>query len=108
MFNSQSHLRQLVQQLREAQPARVPAAFCRHCQDELPLFISDELAGQPVDEVYPEVAYHLDICSPCLHEYVELAQLTASALFDAETSHRTVLSDWTRTLRPYSVQASAD
>lgn len=81
MVNSQSHLKQLARQLGEIQPARIPAASCRHCQDELPLFISDELAGQPVDEVYPAVAYHLDICPPCLHEYVELARLTVAALY---------------------------
>jgi len=97
MNNSQSHLRQLVLQLREDQHARVPATFCRHCQDELPLFISDELAGQPVDEVYPALAYHLDICSPCLHEYVELTRLTAAALFGTEISSQPNSMDWTRT-----------
>lgn len=97
MVNSQSHLKQLARQLGEDQPARVPAAFCRHCRSEIPLFISDELAGQPVDEIYPEVTYHLDICSQCLHEYVELTRLTAAALFGTEISSQPSSMDWTRT-----------
>lgn len=50
-------------------------AACDHCLDELPLFVSDELAGRPVDDVYPAVADHLDVCADCLQEYVALSQL---------------------------------
>ncbi len=55
--------------------------FCPICQDALPLFVTDELAGQPVDRLYPDIACHLDICTACLHEYQTLAEWTIAALF---------------------------
>ncbi len=54
--------------------------YCTVCQEALPLFVTDELAGEPVDHLYPALAYHLDICPRCLHEYESLAELTAAAL----------------------------
>jgi hypothetical protein len=46
--------------------------------------VSDELAGQPVDELYPNVAYHLALCSQCLQEYAALARLLATAFYAEE------------------------
>jgi hypothetical protein len=85
MRNAISPLSQLSQQLREPLEAGLASPFCQHCQGELYLFVSDELAGQPVDDLYPEIAYHLDICSLCLKEYEELANLTAAALLGEDT-----------------------
>jgi len=73
-------INRLARQLQEPQQLPAQTGFCPHCLEDLPFFVSDELAGRPVDEVYPEIAYHLDLCESCLWEYVELAQLTASAL----------------------------
>jgi len=80
MSNSHLPLSLLAQQLREPLEAGLASPFCQRCQGELYLFVSDELAGQPVDDLYPEISYHLDICSLCLKEYEELADLTAVAL----------------------------
>ena len=71
----------LMRQLREPDPPTGVPSFCQRCQEELPLFVSDEVAGRPVDDLYPEIAYHLDLCENCLVEYGELAHLTSSALF---------------------------
>jgi hypothetical protein len=46
--------------------------------------VSDELAGQPVDELYPSVAYHLAFCSQCLQEYATLARLLTTAFYTEE------------------------
>lgn len=81
MSDSHSPLSLLAQQLREPFETGLASPFCQRCRGELYLFVSDELAGQPVDELYPEIAYHLDICALCLKEYEELAHLTAAALF---------------------------
>jgi len=81
MSDSLSPLSLLTQQLREPLETGLESPFCRRCQAELYLFVSDEFARQPVDELYPNIAYHLDICPLCLQEYEELAHLTGLALF---------------------------
>jgi hypothetical protein len=63
---------------------RLSAAECRHCQEALPLFISDELAGLAVDELYRETAVHLDICPFCLAEYEELSRLATAAFYSSK------------------------
>lgn len=55
--------------------------LCEQCQEALPLFITDELARQPVDTRYPDVAWHLDECPQCLAEYEALSQLIELALY---------------------------
>lgn len=53
---------------------------CGQCQDALPLFITDEMTGKPVDTLYPAVARHLDECRTCLAEYEALSKLMVLAL----------------------------
>ncbi len=57
-------------------PVISPKGFhCGLCQEALPLFITDEMVGQPVDTLYPLVARHLDECRTCLAEYEALSEL---------------------------------
>ena len=69
-----------------AEPPQAPGALvsCQFCQEEIPLFVSNELAGQPVDELFPEIANHLDTCEQCLLEYEALSRLMIAALFGEE------------------------
>ena len=83
-MSSVQPVRLLARQLREPEHFHLLAGFCHQCQAQLPLFISDELAGQPVGELYPDIAYHLDLCPVCLPEYEALARLTAAALYSEE------------------------
>ena len=53
---------------------------CQFFWDDLYLFVSDEAAGRPVDELYPEMAHHLDCCPACLAEYELLAHLFHTAI----------------------------
>lgn len=73
----QTPWRRLAEQLR----APYPGSSCRHCREELPLFVNDEVAGRPVDDLYPAVANHLDLCADCLQEYAALSRLVWQALF---------------------------
>ncbi len=75
----QAPWRRLARQLR----APEPGAACGRCLDELPLFVSDEVAGRAVDDVYPAVAEHLDLCPDCLQAYVTLSRLLQEALSEA-------------------------
>jgi len=68
----------------ETQTIFCESTTCDHCQTKLPLFITDELAGCPVDELYPEITFHLDLCPACLQEYIELAELTTAAMYGEE------------------------
>jgi hypothetical protein len=76
--------RQLMAQLRLPYPPPQAVALCAQQAARLPLFITDELAGQPVDLLYPETAQHLDICPDCLAEYESLSKLTLVALYGKE------------------------
>ena len=78
-----SNLKRLARLLREPQ-VTIPADFCGYCQSELPIFVSDELAGQPVDRYALSIADHLDVCPNCLREYVVLAELAGNALLGEE------------------------
>ena len=79
-----SPLARLYRLLTEAPINRVTTELCAHYQSELPLFVTDELAGLDMDEMYPDMAHHLDICVACLYEYAELAELSADALLGKE------------------------
>jgi hypothetical protein len=59
-------------------------AFCTACREKLPLFVTDELTGEKVDHLYPDVAFHLDVCLACQDEYESLALLLSAALFEEE------------------------
>lgn len=78
-----SNLKRLTRLLRAPQ-VTIPADFCGYCQSELPIFVSDELAGQPVDQYSLDIANHLDVCPICLGEYVVLAELADNALLGKE------------------------
>lgn len=71
----------LGQQLHELRKQPFPLSFCASCQVDLPLFVSDELAGMAVDTLYREIAYHLDLCLVCQMEYESLATLTTNSLY---------------------------
>ncbi|MBT3391028.1 MAG: hypothetical protein HN929_10325 [Chloroflexi bacterium] len=81
MNSAHPHFEQLVQLVTAPHIKDGNLSFCQQCQDELYIFVSDELAGQDVDMVYPEIAHHLNLCEWCLQEYVELADLTTNALY---------------------------
>ncbi|MCA9934975.1 MAG: hypothetical protein H6662_06205 [Ardenticatenaceae bacterium] len=74
----------LRQQLHEPAKRPLSTLFCPTCQANLPLFVSDELAGLDVDTLYPEIAYHLDLCLACQIEYEALSILTENALYREE------------------------
>lgn len=65
-----------------AQPSITTNGFhCAQCQGLLPLFVTDEMMGKPVDTLYPLVARHLDDCRACLSEYEALSKLMDLALY---------------------------
>ena len=65
-----------------SQPSITTTGFhCGQCQEALPLFITDEMVGKPVDTLYPAVARHLDECRTCLAEYEALSKLMELALY---------------------------
>ena len=71
--------RQLLAQLEDPQPLFIVGRNCGACREELPLFVTDELIGEPVDTLYPKTAQHLDQCPVCLVEYELLAALLAES-----------------------------
>ncbi len=81
MFDVQLTRQRLTQQLHEPVDLPFVTDFCPQCQDMLPLFVSDELADQLVDSLYPDVAYHLDLCLNCQIEYEALSVMTSNALY---------------------------
>lgn len=74
--------RHLLLPLRLSPTGQAPAEDCQRCRESLPLFVSDEMAGQAVDDLYPETAVHLDLCPACFQEYEALAGLAYAALYD--------------------------
>jgi hypothetical protein len=76
---------QLVAALNLPPLPRLSSEHCLNCQAELPLFITDEMAGLAVDTLYPQTAVHLDICPTCAHEYQALVFLTQIAFYDEDT-----------------------
>lgn len=66
----------VLRQYIEAQPSE----SCQAYIDRLYIFVSDEAAGRPVDELYPELAHHLDCCPDCLAQYELLAKLFYTAI----------------------------
>ena len=79
-----SNIQRLAQQVRESFMDGVPDVFCAQCRTELPVFVSDELAGRPVDAQHSDMAHHLDVCSACLGEYEALAKLMVNALHNED------------------------
>lgn len=59
---------------------RVMRHTCSNLSAQLPLFVSDELAGYDVDALYPHVAAALDDCLRCFAEYATLSRLLKQAL----------------------------
>lgn len=57
---------------------------CSQYKKTLPVFITLELAHQPVDHLYADVADHLDICPDCASEYEEISQMMLDAFFQGE------------------------
>lgn len=74
--------RHLLLPLRLPPTGQLAAEDCQRCQESLPLFVSDEMAGLPVDDLYPETAVHLDFCPACFQEYEALAGLAYAALYN--------------------------
>lgn len=60
---------------------------CIICQENLYLFVSDERAGLAVDNLYPDIAHHLNTCSVCPTAYETLATLLTAALENAYQNH---------------------
>ncbi|MDH7487117.1 MAG: hypothetical protein QHJ81_12680 [Anaerolineae bacterium] len=52
-----------------------PGSCCQACEESLPIFVDDEVAGLDVARQYPDVKHHLDVCPPCAAAYVQLLQL---------------------------------
>lgn len=75
-FGALSPLQRLALQLQMPDTS----AACRACELQLPLFVTDELMGLAVDDLYPQTAVHLDICPDCLTEYLELVHMAHDAL----------------------------
>lgn len=48
---------------------------CQACDESLPVFVDDEVAGLDVARKYPDVKHHLDMCPRCVAAYVQLLQL---------------------------------
>ncbi len=84
MSHSSPPRTRLVAQLRLPPAHQLAAEHCQHCQETLPVFISDEMAGLVVDDLYPETADHLDICPTCFHEYEELINMAFAIFYDNE------------------------
>jgi hypothetical protein len=77
-------LEYLAQQLTTSFMALETAHECICDLERLALFVSDELAGFPVDELFPELASHLDHCESCQLIYEELSRIASQALFNLE------------------------
>ncbi|MDH7486982.1 MAG: hypothetical protein QHJ81_11985 [Anaerolineae bacterium] len=48
---------------------------CQACDESLPVFVDDEVAGLDVARRYSNVKHHLDVCPGCAAAYVQLLQL---------------------------------
>ena len=47
---------------------------CEACQMSLLSYVDDEIGGLDVARLYPDVKRHLDLCSDCMKEYVEMLE----------------------------------
>lgn len=52
-----------------------PAMSCEECQAWLPTYVDAEVGDLAVGQLYPEVKQHLDLCSQCEAEYLEMLEL---------------------------------
>jgi len=77
-------LMRLATQLRAPSLDLLPAEQCQRCQENLTVFVGDEMARLAVDDLYPETAVHLDICPTCFHEYENLTALAWAAFYGRE------------------------
>jgi hypothetical protein len=55
----------------------------KECVAALPAFVSAEVEGQRVAELYPETQRHLDRCSSCAAQYVDLLQVAMADVGNA-------------------------
>lgn len=79
-----SPLAQLAQLLQTDPLPELEQPGCNFDPENLVIFVSDELAGLPVDELYPKTARHLDLCTRCMQDYCELSRLSANSLYPLE------------------------
>lgn len=79
MHLQRNHSQILAAQIRDSYAPLTWPGFCIQCRTRLPLFITDEFLNEPVERLYPEVAYHLDVCADCLKEYMALTRLLHAA-----------------------------
>lgn len=49
---------------------------CDECRSWLPVYVEAEVSGFAVTERYPDVRRHLDLCTNCEQEYIELLDST--------------------------------
>jgi hypothetical protein len=52
-----------------------PTMTCDECRTWLPAYVDAEVGGLAVGWLYPEVKRHLDLCSECEAEYLEILEL---------------------------------
>jgi len=48
---------------------------CDECRARLPTYVDDEVLNLPIVTLYPGVKRHLDLCTECETEYVEILRL---------------------------------
>ncbi|MDH7487118.1 MAG: zf-HC2 domain-containing protein [Anaerolineae bacterium] len=48
---------------------------CVACEEALPAYVDDEIAGLDVARRHPEIKHHLDLCEACASTYARLQQL---------------------------------
>jgi hypothetical protein len=75
-----NHSQILDDQIRGNRASLTAPGFCILCRTRLPLFVTDELLDELVESLYPDVAYHLDVCEDCLEEYMALTTLLHAAV----------------------------
>jgi hypothetical protein len=49
--------------------------MCEDCRPQLPSYVDAEIGGLPVEQLYPQVKRHLDLCADCEGEYLEMLEL---------------------------------
>jgi len=52
-----------------------PAMTCDECCAQLPAYVDAEVGGLAAGQSYPEVKRHLDLCSECAAEYLDMLKL---------------------------------
>ncbi len=52
------------------------------CMAALPTFVSDEVEGKPVAQLYPAIKHHLDRCPRCATQYADLLEVALAEAND--------------------------